>query len=171
MSTPNPRNLSPVPTGPEREGQTYDVAVAQNTRRKGQSYAQEGLGYQQRYHGSFYEAVRDADSGASHTDVEVQPAGQAYNRSLLGSGQAVPSWAAVDQAERSAFNSGQSASEQVANPAGFPHFPRRGANPASLGPTYGFSGAAEVPGNIYVKQIGTGTGDRLADRRNEADVR
>jgi hypothetical protein len=166
VSALNPNNLGPVPAGPEREGQAYDVTVAQNTRRKGQSYAEEGLGYQQRYHTPFYEAVRDSDTGASHTDVEVQIAGQANGRSLLGSGQAVPAWAAVDAAERGSFVQGLSGSEQSATPYPFMHQPRPGANASPLGPTFGFN-AGERPGTIYAKQIAPPRGGR---HRNEAEV-
>lgn len=167
MSTPNPRNLSPVPGGPEREPQTYDVAVAQNSRRKGESFAFEGLGYQQRYHGSFYEAVRDSDTGASHTDVEVQPAGQANGRSLLGSGQFVPAQFAVDAAERGGFVQGLSGSEQSATPYPFMHQLRPGAaNASPLGPTFGFN-AGERPGAIFAKQTAPPRGGR---HRNEAEV-
>jgi hypothetical protein len=172
VTTRNPRNLSPVPVVPECERQTYEVIPdAQNTRRKGQSFAQEGLGYQQRYHGSFYEAVRDADSGASHADVEVQPAGQQDGRGLLGSGQAVPAWNAVDRFERSAFVQGQSGAENVANPAGFPHFPRAGANPNPLGPTSGFSAGSERPGTVFQRQVAPPDGARWRNRMNEAEVR
>lgn len=170
MTTWNPGTIGPAATGvPERDRQTYDVDLAQNSRRKGESFAQEGLGSQQRYHGSFYEAVRDSDTGASHTDVEVQVAGQADGRSLLGSGQAIAAWVAVDGAELSAFDQGQRAA--VANPTGFPHEPRAGANPNPLGPTWGFSAGAERPGTIVERQIAPPDGGRWRNRRNEAQVR
>jgi hypothetical protein len=170
FSRNNPSTISPLPQAPERGNQTYGVTVTQNNRRKGESFAQEGLGYQQRYHGAFYEAVRDTDTGASHTDVEVQVAGQASGRSLLGSGQAVPAWNAVDQFERASFIQGQSSSEQVANPAPFPHFPRAGANSNPLGPTWGFSTGSERPGTFFAKQIAPEGGGRWRNRTNEAKV-
>jgi hypothetical protein len=166
MSSYNEGTISPNLPFPERGRVVVDVQLAQNTRRKGQSYAQEGLGSQQRYHGSFYEAVRDSDTGASHTDVEVQIAGQANGRSLLASGQLVPAWNAVDAQTRQGFLDGTSGEEISMNPQPFMHRPRPGANASPLGPTFGFN-ADSKPNTVYQTKIAPPRGGR---HRNEADV-
>jgi hypothetical protein len=147
-SRTNPSTIAPNPLCDEQAPTTYDVAQAQNSRRKGESFAQEGLGFQQEYHQPFYESVRDSDTGASHHDVEAKIAGQADGRGLLGSGRAVPSWNAVDGAERSAFVQGQAGAEQ-----------------------YGVSATPERPGNVFQSQIAPPDGGRWRNRRNEANVR
>ena len=95
MSTPNPNTLSPNVPFPERGRVEVDVQLAQNTRRQGPRQAEEGLGFKGNYAAPFYASVYGADSSASHRDVEVQQAGQANGRGLLGSGEALPSWDAV----------------------------------------------------------------------------
>ena len=158
-----------MPPFPERADQVVEAKLATpRAPRSGKLYAEEGLGFKGNYAAPFYASVHDADSGASHRDVEVQPASQANGRGLLGSGQAIPAWDAVGPEERGAFVQGQSAREQVANATPVMHYPRPGANRSPLSPTAGFSAAAEVPGNTYQAKIAPANGGR--GRRNVADV-
>lgn len=168
MSTFNSGTISPLPNFPERGRQEVEVKVATPPRtRSGKMHAEEGLGFQSEYSAPFYASVYYSDSGASHKDVEVQAAGQANGRGLLGSGQAIPAWDAVDGAERSAFVQGQSDQEQSVTATPFMHYPRPGANHQALGPMYGFN-AGERPGNTYSVQTAPENGGR--GRRNAADV-
>lgn len=166
MSTNSPNTLAPSLPFPERGRVVVDVRLAQNTRRAGPLQAEEGLGWQLPYAGSFRESIQDADSGASHHDVEVQPAGQADGRSLLASGRAVPAWNAVDAATKAGFLQGTHGTEQsvTVRPPGYAQRP--GSNPATITPLAALT-AGERPGTTFGYSVAPPGGGR---RRNQADV-
>jgi hypothetical protein len=167
MSTWNHGTRAPSPLYPERGRVVVDRIEAENPRREGPRQAEEGLGFKGNYAAPFYASVYDSDSGASHRDVEVQQAGQANGRGLLGSGQAIPAWDAVGPAEMAGFAQGASGADQSAAPSPFPFAPRGGANKNTLGPTFGLN-AGERPGTVYNKAIAPPNGGR--GKRNPADV-
>ena len=158
MSTFNNSTIGPMPPFPEVGRVDVDVQLAQNTRRQGPRQAEEGLGFKGAYSAPFYASVYDADSGASHRDVEVQPASQANGRGLLGSGEAVPSWDAVDGATRAGFWQGTDATEQSVTARPFPFEGRRGAS-QPLAPTFGLNAGSRA-GNVYCKTVPPDNGGR-----------
>jgi hypothetical protein len=165
----NDGQLAPDNPFPERVSNTVDRVQAQPRRnrigeRSGDRYAEEGLGWQRAYAGSFFEAVRDSDSGASHRDVEVQIAGQAQGRSLLGSGRAVPAWSQVPELMDGMFD-GASGDQGRAYPYP-PHVPRPGANMSTISPLDGLN-PGERQATVMVTKIAENT---ARSRRNRADV-
>ena len=174
MSTRNPHQLSPSLPFEERAPQTYDEVIAVNTRRPGQAQASEGLGRVGANRGAFAQGVTGSRAGRG--DLTERPrqaydfiqAGQANGRQQPGATNPAPAWAAVDDAMKAAFVQGDSAGEQLADPRPAMSEPRQGANTRPLAPTFGFSAAAERPGNVFQVKIAPANGGR--GRRSIADV-
>ena len=172
MATRNPGQLAPGPDDLTNKYSTYqfEAQMAQprdmrdRVRRDRQELrAFEGLDDQATYALPFVQAVSDSYTGASHRDVEVKIAGQAEGRSLLASGQAVPSWNRVPEVLAEMF-------EGASGDPGQPHPPqftmRPGADSRALAPTFPLQ-VGERPGQVFVTKIAENT-SRL--RPNEARV-
>jgi len=180
--TTNP-TLGPVPQFPERVTNTYEEILAQPAavraplrapHRRGQRHFEEGLGRSganlAAFHGgaAAYSAPNGDTTERPTQFIEVQRAGQEFGRVEPGATNPPAAWEALDQVMLDNMAQGAQPTESMASTTGFmSHYPRPGHG-VRVGPTWGFSVGAEVPGNIYAVKVAPPQGGRA--RRNEADV-
>jgi hypothetical protein len=166
MSTRNHNQLGPSPDFPERGRQEYDAQLAANQRREGNRQAEEGLGREGAYRGSFGQGSAMSRDGSSHKSYDTVIAGQANGRGRLGSGHDVPAWDAVPDEALASFAQAADYGEPGQGHR-FAHAARLGANPNVIAKTPGLL-RGERQNTSYASKVVLSDAPWRA-RRNVAD--